>query len=213
LIGGIGAGKSLVADEFKKRGAFVLDADAVGHALLDQPPAREEVLRRFGTEVLDRSADGSPQINRRALGAVVFAHDVSRRDLEKILHPRMRGTFERAIARTQRKRQVPLIVLDAAVLFEAGWNELCDVVLFVDAPREQRLARLESQRGWTAEVLEAREKAQLPLDQKRTRADFVIVNDGGTEHLSDEVARLWDRLCDQKRPTRSTETGSPEDAG
>lgn len=213
LIGGIGAGKSCVADELRKRGAFVLDADSVGHALLDQAPAQVEVVRRFGTEVLDRSAPDGPKIDRRALGAIVFAHESSRRDLEKILHPRMRGTFERAIARTQRKGRVPVIVLDAAILFEAGWNDLCDVVLFVDAPRDQRVARLAAQRGWTEAVVAAREDAQLPLDEKRSRADIVITNDGAPEQLAEEVTRLWERVLGQKGPATRPPAGPAHESG
>src|SRR5438105_238572 len=105
LVGGIGAGKSAVAAALAERGAFVLDADAVGHALLQQRPARDRVLARFGAGILDRSgpADAPAPINRRALGAIVFQHPTSLRDLEAILHPRMRQTFARAIARAVRK--------------------------------------------------------------------------------------------------------------
>jgi dephospho-CoA kinase len=203
LVGGIGAGKSRVADEMARRGAFVLDADAVGHALLDQPPAREEVLKRFGPEVLDATEAGDgARIDRKALGALVFADRHALRDLERILHPRMRRTFERAIARTERRGEAKAFVLDAAVLFEAGWDDLCDTVVFVDAPREQRLARLTTARGWSHEFLAAREQAQLPLAEKQRRASAVIANHSSPDHLAAEVERLWIQLT--KRPSRPT---------
>jgi dephospho-CoA kinase len=182
----------------------VLDADAIGHALLDQRPARDEVLARFGETILDRSAggDGPPRIDRRALGALVFEHAGSLRDLERILHPRMRGTFERAIARAARKGQARAVVLDAAILFEAGWNDLCDRVVFVDAPEDQRRARLAAQRGWGPEVLAARERAQWPLDRKRTAADFILRNDAAPEALHEEAQRLWGQVTQAPSPAR-----------
>ena len=209
LVGGIGSGKSRVAACWAERGAVVLDADAVGHALLEQRPARDEVLARFGAEILDRTADGDgfPRIDRRALGALVFAHPGSLRDLERILHPRMRRTFERAIARTARQGRAPAVVLDAAILFEAGWNDLCDRAVFVDAPEEQRRARLAAQRGWSSEVLEARERAQWPLDQKRRAAEFLLRNDSDPDALRLEALRLWDQVT--RNPGSARPLSSP----
>src|SRR4051794_41535325 len=106
LIGGIGGGKSRVAAMLAEEGAFVIDADAVGHALLDQRPVRDLVVARFGPQILAPSADDGadalpspPVIDRRTLGAIVFNQPAALRQLEAILHPRMRRTFERAIAR------------------------------------------------------------------------------------------------------------------
>ena len=139
LIGGIGGGKSLAAAALARRGAFVLDADAVGHALLDQTPVRERVVERFGTGVLAPSTDPDepPHIDRRALGEIVFAQPSALCDLETILHPIMRRTFERAIARTVRRGKARGVVLDAAILLEAEWDSLCDRVVFIDAPRDR----------------------------------------------------------------------------
>lgn len=231
LVGGIGAGKSAVAEALARRGAFVLDADRVGHALLDQRPARDRIVRRFGPEILaplpeptvedtagppseddtnvradadtvtDTNEDSPntakrpprPSIDRRALGEIVFADSSARRDLEAILHPRMRATFERAIDRTIRRGGFKAIVLDAAVLFEAHWEDLCDLVLFVDAPTSQRLARVQASRGWSAADLAAREAAQLPLDVKQKQADVVLINDSTPEALDERVGQLWAR--------------------
>jgi dephospho-CoA kinase len=204
LTGEIGAGKSAVAALLAERGAFVLDADAIGHALLNQRPARDRVVARFGPKVL---VDGpEPTIDRRALGALVFADPAKRKALETILHPRMRGTFERAIRRTVRKAETPVIVLDAAILLEAGWNSLCDLVLYVAAPREQRLARLGEQRGWTEEVLAARERAQWPSAKKRAAADAVIDNDGTPDSLRAATDQFWTTTINApRRRTRGTE--------
>lgn len=214
LIGGIGAGKSFVAEAMARRGAQVLDADAIGHALLEQAPSRDLVLKRFGDRILDTATavDGPARIDRRALGRLVFADPVAKRDLEAILHPRMRRTFERAIARAVRLGRARAMVLDAAILLEAGWNEFCDAVVFVDASREQRLARLSAQRGWGPDVLDARERSQWPLEQKRRQADHVLGNEANPEALEAAVDRLWQAILKPGRPaivTKPAGAGGP----
>ncbi len=197
LVGGIGAGKSLAASALAARGAFLLDADAIGHILLDQSPCRDRVLDRFGEGVLEPFAaeEGIRRpINRRALGTIAFANRSALRDLELILHPAMRKTFEKAIARESRRQRHPAIVLDAAILYEADWDSLCDLVVCVDADPDRRMARLEATRGWTAEVLASREKSQGPIEEKRRDADHVLTNDGTPEELLAAIDALWPRL-------------------
>lgn len=207
LIGGIGSGKSRVAALLAEAGAFVIDADAVGHALLAQRPVRDLVVSRFGPQVLAPAGtspedDGPPPIDRRALGALVFARPEALRQLEAILHPRMRRTFERAIARTIRRGQARAVVLDAAILLEAGWDALCDRVVFVEAPRDHRLARLAAARGWDDATLRAREAAQWPLDRKRDLAGAVVLNDSDPESLRERVRGLAAVLLPPAPPAR-----------
>ncbi len=187
-----------------KRGAFVLDADAIGHTLINQNPARDRVVARFGRDVLlaPESPDGEATINRTALGAIVFQDAKAREDLEAILHPLMRRTFEKAMDRASRQGRATLIVLDAAILFEAGWNSLCDHVVFVDAPREVRLSRVQSQRNWTEEGLAAREASQWPLEKKRERAGVVVENAGTPEELDAAIGLIWDKIKEWAPPSR-----------
>ncbi|SIN86473.1 dephospho-CoA kinase [Singulisphaera sp. GP187] len=195
IIGEIGGGKSQVAAFMAERGALVLDADAVGHSLLNQRPVREQVLDRFGPAILAPATDpeSEPLIDRGILGSLVFAQPALLGDLETILHPRMQVTFEKAIARAQRQGKVSAVVIDAAILLEAGWDSLCDTVLYVDAPRPQRLTRLVETRGWTEEKLVLRERAQSAPEEKRRQADLVFVNDGSLDRLKEEVNRFWDK--------------------
>jgi dephospho-CoA kinase len=201
VIGGIGAGKSLASAAFARLGAFVLDADSIGHVLLEQSPSRDRVLERFGEDILEPFGEFGVRrsIDRRALGAIVFSRPEALRDLEAILHPAMRKTFEKAIGRECRKGVVPAIVLDAAILYEAGWDTLCDTVVFVDASPETRLARLEATRGWTLEGLAAREKVQGPLEEKRRQADQILSNDGTPEEFQAAVESLWKQLVRRQR--------------
>lgn len=192
LIGGIGAGKSRVAALLADRGVLVLDADTVGHALLDQRPSREAVVDRFGEDVLD--PDDPSRVDRKRLGRIVFDEPIARRALESILHPRMRRTFERAIGRAMRRGTAVAVAIDAAILIEAGWDDLCDAIVFVDAPEAERRRRVLEERRWSHADFDARQAAQAPLEHKRSRADFVIVNDGKPERLSAEVDRLLGAL-------------------
>lgn len=190
LTGAIGGGKSAAAAILAARGALVIDADAVGHEVLRRPEIVRRVVARFGPEI----AAGDGRIDRRALGLVVFADPGALRDLEAIVHPEMVAEFDRRVAEARRRGEAPTIVLDAAILLEAGWDRLCDATLFVDAPRDVRLDRLRRDRGWTEKGLTAREAAQWPLDRKKALADHVLLNDGDVPRLEAEIDRLWPSL-------------------
>jgi dephospho-CoA kinase len=195
LIGGIGGGKSQASGLLAARGAVVIVADSIGHELLDDPEVRNQIVRRFGADVMTRSAShagAAPRVDRSALGAIVFADPAARRGLEAILHPRMRARIAESIDRALRVDGpgARSIVLDAAILLEAGWDDLCDLIVFVDAPRGDRVRRVIEQRGWSEETLESREIAQWPIVEKRRRADFTIANDAGFDRLSREIDRL-----------------------
>jgi dephospho-CoA kinase len=203
LIGGIGAGKSAAARLLADRGATIIDADAVGHELLEDPAIRARIVERFGAGVLEpepgsstagESTGQGPRISRRALGAVVFAEDRALRDLESILHPAMRDRFRRVIEHVARDGRSLCVVLDAAVLLEAGWDDLCDLVIFVEAPRPDRLRRVARSRGWSESTLDARERSQWSLFRKGQRADWVINNHGDMDRLGRELDRILARL-------------------
>jgi dephospho-CoA kinase len=199
LIGGIGSGKSAVGAILEARGAALINADGVGHELLRSPEVRDQVVARFGQSVLaltpSRSAATLPtQIDRAALGAIVFADPARRRELEAILHPLMRERFLREIEHVTRQGKALMVVLDAAILVEAGWDDLCDGVVFVDAPRDIRLARVAKERGWDRAALELREAAQWPCEKKRSHADLVLRNASGIDALNQEVAKVDDLL-------------------
>jgi dephospho-CoA kinase len=186
LIGGIGSGKSRAAAALAARGAVIIDADQVGHEVLDQPDVSRAVVQRFGDKVVRESGtDGSesPRIDRRALGSIVFADPTALEYLEALLHPRMERQFQEVITKAVQEGTASAIILDAAILLERGWDRFCDLVVFVEAPWAVRLQRVFSTRGWSAETLRARELAQWPIEAKRARADMVLRNDAGVESL------------------------------
>ena len=189
LIGGIGSGKSSVGTEFVRHGAAVIGGDSLGHDALHQPEIRAKVIERCGTGI----ANSNGEIDRRKLGAIVFADINLLRALEAIVFPWIKRALEEQVAAAQRDPKVRFIVVDAAVMVEAGWNKMCDKIVYVDASTEQRLARLALQRGWTAEEMAARSNAQLPLAGKKLLADAIIDNSGS----ADERARRVDELVKQ----------------
>lgn len=192
LLGGIASGKSLVADALRRRGAVVLDGDKAGHDVLRDPEVVERLRERWGTQVLDDSG----QIDRAALAALVFGDSPEVREnlnyLEQLTHPRIGERLRRQAAEAAQSG-APLLVLDAPLMLKGGWADLCDAILFVDAPRELRLARALS-RGWTAAQFSAREAAQETLDEKRAHASQVIDNSGSREHVEAQIELIWPKL-------------------
>ncbi|MGA2069019.1 MAG: dephospho-CoA kinase [Thermoguttaceae bacterium] len=191
LLGGVASGKSLVAKLLAERGAVALDADRAGHEALRLPHVEAAVRRQFGAGVF--GPDG--RVDRSRLARIVFdpsAEGKARRlGLERLTHPEIARRLARQIE-TQ-ARDAPLVVLDAALILEAGWDKLCDKLAFVDAPPEVRRARAAA-RGWTPEEFAAREAAQESLDFKRRRADVVIDNSAAAEDTGLQVDRLWQSL-------------------
>ncbi len=186
LVGAIGAGKSTAARCFAARGGYVIDADALGHEALRQPEVVTALVNRWGERV--RKPDGV--LDRREIGRIVFANPAERNVLEATVFPYIKNRTQNEISRAQTNPDVSFVVLDAAVLLEAGWGALIDKLAYLDAPRQLRLARLATRSGWNESELAAREAAQWPAEEKKMRADAVIMNDAGPEALQERVDRL-----------------------
>lgn len=191
LVGGIASGKSLVARQLVELGAGWLDADRAGHEVLELPEVKQAIRDRFGEEVV--GADG--QLSRPAIGRRIFGGNgvtADRQFLEHLTHPRIGELLARQAADLEAAGK-EVLVLDAPLLMEAGWNNFCDKTVFVEAPREVRLGRARG-RGWSDAEFNAREAAQLSLDVKRDRADVVLDNSGSPEATREQVERLWHSL-------------------
>lgn len=189
LIGGIACGKSAVAAGLARRGAVVFNADQLAHQAIQGPDVRDSIVGRWGGGILD--ADG--RVSRPAVAKIVFAKSpnaaAERQFLEQLVHPGIRRRIEAGI-RQLPDAAIPAVVIDAALLLEAGWSEVCSMIVFVDCPRDERVQRALS-RGWSAEEFARREAAQAPIEEKRRAASYVIDNSGTLDELDAQIDRFW----------------------
>lgn len=199
IVGGIGSGKSAVTRWVAQHAnVIVIDADQVGHQVLKWQNVKEALRQRFGPDIFDASGE----IQRGALARQVFGNGdgqrSARHDLERIVHPAIEQQIVDLIAvAVDDGRQA--VLLDAAVLLEAGWQRRCDAVIFVDAPDAVRLRRVAARSGWSLEELQRRESSQLPLSEKKRLSNLVISNatddSQGGQQLLDFLLRNWGICC------------------
>ena len=190
LTGGIATGKSTVAAELARHGATVIDADATAREVVEPgQSALEEIAARFGREVI--TDDG--RLDRARLGSIVFADLAARRDLERITHPRVRDLMQGRIAAAL-AADADLIVAEVPLLFETQSEGLYEGVMLVYAPAAVQLERLMARDGIDEQAARQRLSAQVPIDDKRARAAWVIDNSGSVAATRDQVTRWWDAL-------------------
>lgn len=189
LVGGIGSGKSTVAQVWRELGCCVSDSDRLARESFDDPSIRATLRSWWGDAAF--GSDGSP--DRAAIAKIVFADARARARLEGIVHPwieaRRKANFAAAPEGTV------AFVIDAPLLLEAGLDRECDAVVLVDAPRAAREARVRSRSGWSAEELTRREAAQWPIERKLTKSTDVIVNDSDLATLHAKAREVLGSVC------------------
>ncbi len=191
LTGGMASGKSTAARFLKAQGAHVIDADVLGHRTYEPgSPAHAKVVQTFGRDVL--AADGS--IDRRMLGAKVFGKPSELGKLTDIVWPAIRQLAEAEIAAVRAAGTPRVVVLEAAVLFEAGWQNLGDEIWVVIVDREVAIARAMQRDNMPQATAESRLDAQLSNAERADRADVVIDNNGLPEAMLEQLRHLWQRV-------------------
>lgn len=190
LTGGIGSGKSTTAKIFQDFGAYAIDADQLGREV-EEPgrPALAEISEAFGRDVLH--TDGT--LNRVALAGIVFTDPKALARLNSIVHPRIWEEEERLVAIYEAQDPTGIVILDAAVLIEAGFADRMDIVIVVDVDESDQLQRLTS-KGMVAEDARSRIRSQLSQEERLKCADFVIDNRGALDSTSKQVKEIWDLL-------------------
>ena len=195
IVGGVGAGKSSVVRKVTALKLFVIDADRIGHELLLTNDIRSKLCSAFGEEILDTTGS----VRRELLAAKVFgASETQTSDrirLNEILHPAIREEIYRSI--NQAPQDVDAIILDAALLLEAGWADECDAVIFIDTPLEVRQQRVAVNRGWSTEELQRREASQWSLSKKRELARFVVDNSGLLQVAVDQLTSVLEKIVQE----------------
>ena len=189
LTGGIGTGKGEVAAVLRSLGAQVIDADKAGHDVY-QPGTEgwQRVVALFGTGILDSKR----VIDRGKLGSLVFADEQARNRLNEALHPLIREGIQGRLEEL-RRQNVQVAVVEAALLFEAGWRDMADEVWTVSAPTEAVSKRLQQHRGLSPQEVVQRVEAQSTDEWRRQQADVVIDNSGGLDDLRRQVQYLWEQ--------------------
>ena len=187
LAGGVGAGKSAVARILESLGSAVIDSDRLVHQQLRDPTVIATLRGWWGESVCPPGAG----VDRQAVAEIVFDDPEQLARLEGLLYPRLARRREKLLASYDADPNVRAIVLDAPKLYEAGLDELCDAVIFVDADRATRLQRLAASRGWTDRELTRRENLLEPLDRKRAVADYIVVNQPSIAEVRSEIERVF----------------------
>ena len=190
LTGGIGSGKSTVAQFLTELGAAVIDADKVGHeAIQPGTPVFQKIVAAFGQQIIGASGE----IDRARLGEIVFKNPQARERLNEIIHPAM---YDMVMARLDDYRQqgVKVVVLDAPLLLDAGWASLVDEVWVTIATENTILERLSERSDLSAEEIKARIRSQLPSEERIKHADVAIDTDCTLDELKAKVKELWQKL-------------------
>jgi dephospho-CoA kinase len=195
LTGGIGTGKSEVSRILRELGATIIDADLVGHeAYRPHSAAWQDVVVTFGEQVLQPSGE----IDRRRLGSIVFSDPAELGKLNAIMHPRMAEMIQAEIGR-HRDEGVEVVVVEAAVLVEAGWEYLVDQVWVTHSPEDQVVDRIHRRNSLPEEEIRKRIRSQLSFEDRSRHAHATLSNSGTVDDLREEVRALW----------RSNVTGAP----
>ena len=189
LTGSIGTGKSEAARQLEALGASIISADQVGHeAYTPNTEAWEQVVAAFGDDILQD--DG--EIDRRKLGAVVFSDPGQLEKLNQIMHPRMARMVADKIEEL-RDQGVEVVVVEAALLFEAGWDSFVEEVWVTDSTEQVVIERLKQRNGMSEEEARKRISSQMGRTERLERSDYVIENSGDMATLGNTIKELWDR--------------------
>ena len=189
LTGSIGTGKSEAARQLEALGASIISADQVGHeAYTPNTEAWEQVVAAFGDDILQD--DG--EIDRRKLGAVVFSDPGQLEKLNQIMHPRMARMVADKIEEL-RDQGVEVVVVEAALLFEAGWDSLVEEVWVTDSTEQVVIERLKQRNGMSEEEARKRISSQMVRTERLERSDYVIENSGDMATLGNTIKELWNR--------------------
>ncbi len=189
LTGGVGCGVTEVARRLGSKGVPIVSGDEIGHLALNTPEVSRPLIERFGSKILD----DENLIDRSKLGAIVFADERARRDLNRVIHPTLLDMLAREVRAAEAKHG--LVVVDAALIYEWGLQGFFHKVIVVDAPLDLRISRTMTRDKLTEEQVRQRIAAQMPLERKVEMADIVIFNNGTLDELHSRVDEVWAEIA------------------
>jgi dephospho-CoA kinase len=191
VTGGIACGKTEVCGVFRKKGAIILSGDEIGKEVVEKNKnVVKELVKTFGKEILNKNES----LNRRKLGELAFASKQSKDKLNGIIHPYLLRELKKKIKNLRKIGYKDIVVVDAALIVEWGLQNELDHLIFVQSKREDKIKRLQKQKGYSRKEAVFRIKSQLPEITKKRLADFVIVNDKGLNELRKKTERIFSKL-------------------
>lgn len=193
LTSGIVGGKSTVASMFKGLGAKIVDADKLGHSvILPHRPAWEKITRLFGKDILQYDLT----IDREKLGKIVFANQILLKKLNEITHPEIIKLIKKEInlAKNKTHNQEKILIIDAALIYEAKIDRLMDKIIVVYIDEDEQIKRLIKRNNLTKKEALQRIKSQIPMKEKVKMADYVIDNSGSLDKTKKQVEKIWQEL-------------------
>ena len=192
ISGAMGAGKSTLARFFVEWGGILVDADRIGHAVIERPQMRAALKTAFGDGI--EGADGS--LDRRELGRRAFADEAGKERLNKIVQPPLEVELWKQVERANGPDYANIVVVDAALIFEWDRADRFDVVVVVFAAEQVQIERVAQRQNLERAEIRERLAAQMPAAEKISRADFALENNGSVRQLEEKAARLWAKLAD-----------------
>ncbi len=184
LTGLIGAGKSEVARIFKKNGAFVISADKIGKDVVDNNKTiLKKLIQIFGQDIISKSG----HLNRKKLGQLAFSSECCKEKLNSIVHPALLKELSAQVK--EAKKMFDIVVIDAALLIQWGWDKKVDKTILVDTILRKRIQRLKA-KGYTGDEVRRRTKSQLKLSELSGRADYILTNNSTRKILEKKVENI-----------------------
>jgi dephospho-CoA kinase len=191
VTGGIACGKTEVCKVFQKKGAIILSGDEIGKQIVERnKKVLQKLVQTFGKDILKKDRS----LNRRKLGELAFASKESKDKLNRIIHPYLLKELRKKIGSLKKKNHEGVVAIDAALIVEWGLQDELDYLVFVESKREDKIKRLQKQKGYSRKEAIFRIKSQLPEMTKKRLADFVIINDGGLNQLRKKAEKIFNRL-------------------
>ena len=191
LTGGMGSGKSTVAEMFRELGAYIIDADKICRTLVEpDQPAWKEIVKNFGKDILlkDRT------LNRAKLADIIFNDPNQKKNLEAILHPKVFAEERSVFEKITKKNPGALIIIDAALLIESGNHRKVNKVVVVASHTKTRIQRILDRSQFSREDIQRRIQSQMDLKEKIKVADYVLDNNAGLADLKNQVGALYKDL-------------------
>lgn len=193
LTGNFGMGKSTVAKIFHELGAYVIDSDKIVDELLKEASIIEEIKNLFGEEIIKNGG-----VDKSYIATIVFENPLMRVHLENILHPKVFEKVDEIIKNITTRGEPIIVVIEAPIIFERGYQNRFDVIITVYAPEEKAIQRLEK-KGISKEEVIKRLKCQFPIEMKKSKSDYIIDNSGSIEKTKEQVEKIFQKLIVMER--------------